>query len=120
MINALHQARNKLLKIIRSVLDEKKAMAKSNVPKGKKCMIDLLIEVEDEEGKPLDDEHITDLILTSLSAGFDSTPTVSLWGFLHLAGNPQVFEKAKVYIRHHVHACIHAEQLRTDHLVSPG
>ncbi|KAG7964800.1 hypothetical protein I3843_09G189000 [Carya illinoinensis] len=87
------KARNKLLQIIRSVLDEKKV--KSNEPKGKKYMIELLMDVEDEDGKHLDDEHIADLILTSLSAGFDSTSTGSLWAFMHLAGNPQVFKKAK-------------------------
>ncbi|XP_041022949.1 beta-amyrin 11-oxidase-like [Juglans microcarpa x Juglans regia] len=89
------KARNKLLEIIRSVLEEKKAMAKSNDTVGKKYMIDLLIDVEDEDGKHLDDEHIADLILTSLSAGFDGLSMGSLWGLMHLAGNPQVFKKAK-------------------------
>ncbi|KAB1224115.1 Beta-amyrin 11-oxidase [Morella rubra] len=88
-------ARKKLLGVIQSVLDEKRAMTKSGEYKGKKSMMDLLMEVEDENGQILEDEDIVDLLLTCFSVGFESSATCALWAIVHLTGHPEVLQKAK-------------------------
>ena len=67
----MHQARKKLVKVLQSVLDKKRAMTKSKQHQGKKDMMDLLMEAEDEDSLKLEDEDITDLLLLFLTAGFE-------------------------------------------------
>ncbi|KAG2685849.1 hypothetical protein I3760_10G144900 [Carya illinoinensis] len=90
------QARKELVKVLQSVLNEKRViMTKSNQPKAKKDMIDLLMEVEDEDGQKLEDEHVVDLLLTFLAAGFNGSAITTLWAMLHLTEHPEILEKAK-------------------------
>ncbi|XP_042988703.1 beta-amyrin 11-oxidase-like [Carya illinoinensis] len=90
------QARKELVKVLQSVLNEKRViMTKSNQPKAKKDMIDLLMKVEDEDGQKLEDEHVVDLLLTFLVAGFNGSAITTLWAMLHLTEHPEILEKAK-------------------------
>ncbi|XP_041027063.1 beta-amyrin 11-oxidase-like [Juglans microcarpa x Juglans regia] len=90
------KARKELVKLLQSVLNEKKVMPKSNdQPKAKKDMIDLLMEVEDEDGQKLEDEHVVDLLLAFLAAGFNSSALTTLWALLHLYERPEILKKAK-------------------------
>jgi ent-kaurenoic acid hydroxylase len=94
----MHQARKKLVKVLQSVLDEKRVKAKSNQHEGKKDLMDLLMEAEDEDGQKLEDEHIVNLILISFSAGFESSALAALWAIVYLSEHPEALKKAKVYI----------------------
>ena len=69
----MHQARKRLVQVLLSDLDKKRVMAESKQQQGKKAMMDLLIEAEDEDGQKLEDENIADLIFALLSAGFESS-----------------------------------------------
>jgi hypothetical protein len=50
----MHQARKKLVKVLQSILDGKRVKAKSNQHEGKKDLMDLLMEAEDEDGQKLE------------------------------------------------------------------
>ncbi|MBA0796584.1 hypothetical protein Gohar_007344 [Gossypium harknessii] len=85
------QARKMLVKILQGVLDERRV----NDPSGKKGMIDLLMEIEDENGQKLPDEDIIDLLLMFLLAGHESSAHVAMWAILYLHNNPEILKKAK-------------------------
>ncbi|GMY20752.1 beta-amyrin 11-oxidase [Fagus crenata] len=84
-----------MVKVLQSVLDKKRAMTKSKQHLGKKDMMDLLMEAEDEDGQKLEDEYIVDLLLLFLSAGFDSSALATLWAIVHLTEHPEALKRAK-------------------------
>ncbi|XP_059428646.1 beta-amyrin 11-oxidase-like [Corylus avellana] len=89
------KARKELVKILQSILDKKRMTAKSDDEhKGKKDMMDLLMEVEDEDGQKFVDEDIVDLMLGFFAAGFGSTTTSTLWAMVHLSEHPEALKKA--------------------------
>ena len=45
----MHQARKRLVQVLLSDLDKKRVVAESKQQQGKKAMMDLLIEAEDED-----------------------------------------------------------------------
>ncbi|XP_022738013.1 beta-amyrin 11-oxidase-like [Durio zibethinus] len=87
------KARKKLVKTIQSELDERRA--KTMVSDRKKGMIDLLMEVEDENGEKLEDEHIIDLLLLILFAGHETTAHTAMWAIIYLHRHPEMLKKAK-------------------------
>ncbi|XP_059427765.1 beta-amyrin 11-oxidase-like [Corylus avellana] len=90
------KARKELVKIIQSILDKKRMTAKSDDQhKGKKDMMDLLMEAEDEDGQKLEDEDIIALLLGFFSAGFGSTTTNTLRAIVNLANHPEALKQAK-------------------------
>ncbi|XP_031259390.1 beta-amyrin 11-oxidase-like [Pistacia vera] len=90
------KARNKLLKILQTVLDERRAMRESkDKQKAKRGMIDLMMEVEDENGKKLEDADIKDLLLMFLLAGHESSAHAAMWAILYLHQHPEMLQKAK-------------------------
>jgi ent-kaurenoic acid hydroxylase len=96
----MHQARKELVKILQSILDKKRMRAKSDDEhKGKKDMMDLLMEVEDEDGQKFVDEDIVDLMLGFFAAGFGSTTTSTLCTMVQLSEQPEALKKAKVGIQ---------------------
>ena len=87
-----------MVKILQDVIDRRRAK-KEKVPSHEKMdMVDLLLDVEDENGRKLDDEEITDVILMYLNAGHESTAHATLWAILFLYENPEYLQKAKVNI----------------------
>jgi len=88
-----------MVKVLQSILDKKRVMTESEQHKGRKDMMDLLSEAEDEDGRKLEDEDIVDLILLFLSAGFDSSAVSILWAIIHLTENPEALKKAKVNVQ---------------------
>ena len=94
----MHQARKKLVKVLQSILDKKRAMITSKQHQGKNDMMDLLMEAEDEDSLKLEDEDITDLLLIFLSAGFDSSAIATLWAIILLTEHPEALKKAKVRV----------------------
>ncbi|KAF7828541.1 beta-amyrin 11-oxidase-like [Senna tora] len=65
------KARRKLERIILSVVEERRMMMKTMDGKeGKKDLLDILLDVEDENGMKLEDEDIVDLSIGFLFAGY--------------------------------------------------
>ncbi|KAA8522078.1 hypothetical protein F0562_012608 [Nyssa sinensis] len=58
-------------------------------------MMDLLMEVQDEDGRKLSDEEIIDLIIIYLLAGHESSAHATTWAVIFLQEHPQIFQKAK-------------------------
>jgi ent-kaurenoic acid hydroxylase len=89
------KARRKLVKILQAVMDKRRAMEKSNLSEENTDMVDLLMEVEDENGRKLDDEEIIDVMLMYLNAGHESSAHATMWAALFLRNHPEYFQKAK-------------------------
>ncbi|XWS49597.1 hypothetical protein CRYUN_Cryun12cG0016800 [Craigia yunnanensis] len=89
------KARNMLVKIFHDVLDERRKSTKSDHPKEKRGMIDLLMEIEDEKGEKFSDNDISDLLLSFLSAGFGSIANAATWTAIYLHDHPEMLQKAR-------------------------
>ncbi|KAM7258042.1 hypothetical protein ACFE04_013783 [Oxalis oulophora] len=89
------QARKLLVKILQGRLDESRGRKGSGQSSTKHGMIDLLMEVEDENGGKLEDEDITDLLLVFLLAGHESSAHGGMWAILYLHEHPEILRKAK-------------------------
>lgn len=62
-----------------------------------KCnMVDLIMCIEDEEGKRLSDEEIIDLLIVYAFAGHETTAHTTAWAIMYLEQHPEFFQKAKV------------------------
>lgn len=92
----LNQARKMLVKILQKVVDERKAMKKNGEQTAKRGMIDLMMEIEDESGKKLQDEDIVDLLIVLLLGAHDGPTHTIMWATIYLYGHPQILQKAKV------------------------
>lgn len=92
----LNQARKMLVKILQKVVDERKAMKKNGEQTAKRGMIDLMMEIEDESGKKLQDEDIVDLLIVLLLGAHDGPTHTIIWATIYLYGHPQILQKAKV------------------------
>lgn len=90
------QARKMLVKILQKVVDERKAMKKNGEQTAKRGMIDLMMEIEDESGKKLQDEDIVDLLIVLLLGAHDGPTHTIMWATIYLYGHPQILQKAKV------------------------
>ncbi|KAI4327251.1 hypothetical protein L6164_019735 [Bauhinia variegata] len=89
------KARRKLVGIIECILEERKMMMKTGDQReGKKDLVDVLLEVEDEDGQKLEEKEIIDLLLQF--AGHESTSPGIMWSLIYLAQHPQVMNKAMV------------------------
>lgn len=84
------------MKIFQSILDEKRASKSYQLPNAKKDLMGLLLGVEDEDGRTLEDEEIIDLLVAYMLAGHESSAHGILWTVIYLLQNPHVLEKAKV------------------------
>ncbi|XVE57482.1 hypothetical protein DITRI_Ditri04bG0094300 [Diplodiscus trichospermus] len=90
------KARNMLIKILQGVLDERRAKSSQIIDSNEKQgMIDLLMEIEDENGQKLEDEDIIDLLLMFLLAGHESSAHAGMWAIIYLHDHPQMLQKAK-------------------------
>ncbi|KAJ4831308.1 hypothetical protein Tsubulata_039667 [Turnera subulata] len=89
------KARKKLVRILQAAVDGRRARKKVDSSEKDQDMMDMLLEIEDENGKRLDDEEIIDLILMYLNAGHESTALAMMWATLFLEQNPEYLSKAK-------------------------
>ncbi|XP_060675765.1 beta-amyrin 11-oxidase [Ziziphus jujuba] len=89
------KARKKLVKILSYVIERKTKALNKEPEKGKRDMIDLLMGVEDDDGKKLEEEDIIDLLIMFVVDGHESSALGTMWGLINLAENPEVFKKAK-------------------------
>ncbi|XP_019424727.1 PREDICTED: ent-kaurenoic acid oxidase 1-like [Lupinus angustifolius] len=89
------KARKNLVNIFQSIVDERKKLRNGYIPKKSKDMMDALIDVEDENGRKLDDEEIIDIMLMYLNAGHESSGHITMWATYFLQKHPQYHQKAK-------------------------
>ncbi|XVE65259.1 hypothetical protein DITRI_Ditri07aG0166800 [Diplodiscus trichospermus] len=89
------KARKMLIKILQGVLDERRAKSEIIDPNEKRGMIDLLMEIEDENGQKLQDEDIIDLLLMFLLAGHESSAHAAMWAIICLHNHPEILQMAK-------------------------
>jgi ent-kaurenoic acid hydroxylase len=70
-----------LIKILQAVVDERRARKRNDWESDdeKKDMMELLMEVEYENGEKLEDEEIIDVILMYLNAGHESSAHATMW-----------------------------------------
>lgn len=62
----------------------------------KKNMLDMLMEVEDEDKRKLEEEDIIDILLMYLLAGHETSAHGTMWAAIYLQEHPDIFQKAKV------------------------
>ncbi|XP_047161901.1 beta-amyrin 11-oxidase-like [Vigna umbellata] len=96
---AFHQGlkvRKKLLKVIESIVGERRSMMKM-VKNGdnKKDLIELVLEAKGENGEELKDEDVADMLLMLLFAGHETTAVAFTSSILYLTRHPLLFAKAK-------------------------
>ena len=89
------QARQKLVSTLQWFLDEKRKARVCDKPVGKD-MMDILIEVEDEDGGKLEDDEIIDLLIMYLNAGHESSAHITMWVAIFLQEHPEFLQKARV------------------------
>ncbi|XP_022923280.1 beta-amyrin 11-oxidase-like [Cucurbita moschata] len=90
------KARKRLYEILLSIVNEKRLMKKSKGESWEaKDMMDLMIEVEDEDGEGMDNETIADLIFGKLFAGQETSAFTTMWAIIFLTDHPHIFQKAK-------------------------
>jgi hypothetical protein len=79
-------------------VDKRRNERKEKLLPGQKAkdMMDSLIDVEDENGRKLDDDEIIDILLMYLNAGHESSGHITMWATYFLQGHPKIFRKAKV------------------------
>ncbi|WMV50325.1 hypothetical protein MTR67_043710 [Solanum verrucosum] len=87
--------RRKLVSIFQPIVDERRERRNQNEPTEEKNMTDILLEVEDENGKELNDEEIIDVLVMYLNAGHESSGHITMWDTVFLQENPEVFKRAK-------------------------
>lgn len=92
----LFQARKKLVEIFQSIVDDRRERREKRGPGEKKDMMDILLEVEDENGRKLNDEEIIDVLVMYLNAGHESSGHITMWATYFLQKHPEIFRKAKV------------------------
>ncbi|XP_047182886.1 ent-kaurenoic acid oxidase 2-like [Vigna umbellata] len=90
------KARKNLVAIFHPVVDKRIKERKEKFPRKKaKDMMNALIDVEDENGKKLSVDDITDILLMYLNAGHESSGHITMWATYFLQTHPQYFKKAK-------------------------
>ncbi|KAI4338751.1 hypothetical protein MLD38_023769 [Melastoma candidum] len=92
--NAL-KARKNLVAMFQSIVDERRRQRDKDFPHKRRDMMDALLEVEDENGRRLDDEGIIDLLLMYLNAGHESSGHITMWTTIFLQEHPEFLEKAR-------------------------
>lgn len=83
--------------ILQDVLTKRKENVVREATRGKKDMMDALIEVEDDNGRRLTDEEIIDVLIMYLNAGHESSGHITMWATVFLQEHPECLEKAKVH-----------------------
>ncbi|CAJ2663909.1 unnamed protein product [Trifolium pratense] len=90
------KARKKMIKIIQSIIDERKAVIEENGQmKEKKDLLDIFLGMTDEMGEKLDDEDMIDLLITLLFAGHETSALAMVWSITFLTQHPLCLKKAK-------------------------
>ncbi|KAK2406897.1 beta-amyrin 11-oxidase [Trifolium repens] len=87
--NKAVKARKKLVKIIQSIIDERKMMIQNGQ---KKDILDILLE---DKGENSEDDDIIDLLIVLLFTGHETTAIAVMWSITYLTNNPLCLKKAR-------------------------
>jgi ent-kaurenoic acid hydroxylase len=63
---------------------------------GRKDFMNILLQIKDANGRKLEDEDISDLLIGLLFAGHESTGIGLMWSIIYLTKYPHIMKKAKV------------------------
>src|SRR6266404_443049 len=88
LVPARRRAISDLNKIIRSILQERRA---SNQARGD--LLDALLQVRDADGKPMNDSQLRDELMTLFLAGHETTAIALSWTCYLVAQNPEIEAK---------------------------
>lgn len=89
------QARKVLVNKIRGVLGERRER-RCNDPDPNTGIIDFLVGVDYENGRPLSQEQLVGLLIALFNAGRETTSRSVIWATIYLHNHPHVLHKAKV------------------------
>ncbi|CAA2988497.1 ent-kaurenoic acid oxidase 1 [Olea europaea subsp. europaea] len=89
------KARKKLVTTLQSIVDQRREQRRKNQSTTKKDMMDALMDVEDENGRRLNDDEIIDILVMYLNAGHESSGHITMWATVFLQKNPDIFKRAK-------------------------
>ncbi|KAK4729080.1 hypothetical protein R3W88_022068 [Solanum pinnatisectum] len=89
------KARESLVKIFQSVIDERKVMNMKDESRSKGNMVELIMAIEDDEGRRLNDEEIIDLLIVYVFTGHETTAHTAAWTIMYLEQHPEFLQKAK-------------------------
>ncbi|KAI4371489.1 hypothetical protein MLD38_019717 [Melastoma candidum] len=89
------QAKEELTEILMEALSSLRSAAGNFASGVGRSLMDILLTSKDEDGLPLSDYAIHDLVYMYLSAGFESTTTATMLTLFFLHENPDMLEKAK-------------------------
>ncbi|XP_030471091.2 ent-kaurenoic acid oxidase 2-like [Syzygium oleosum] len=90
------KARRKLVKILQANLDKRRRLKnKKEQATEEKDVLDLLMEVEDEDGERLDEEVIIDVSLMFLLADHETSAHATMWAAIFLKEHPEILQKLK-------------------------
>lgn len=81
--------------VFQSIVEERRNQ-ETKVSAKKTDMMDALLEVEEENGRKLNDEEIIDVLLMYLNAGHESSGHITMWATIFLQENQEFLQKAKV------------------------
>ncbi|KAG0452789.1 hypothetical protein HPP92_025453 [Vanilla planifolia] len=88
------KARKTLVTVLQSVLDKRRASKAKGHSHKAMDMMDILLDVEDDSGRKLDDEEIVDTLVMYLNAGHESSGHIIMWATTFLQENPEYLRKA--------------------------
>ncbi|MED6165129.1 hypothetical protein PIB30_096642 [Stylosanthes scabra] len=90
--------RKKLEEIVKSIVEERKLMMIKNGSDEvteKKDLVDILLEVEDVDGRKLKGEDIVSMLIVLFLAGHVTTAAALMWSVVYVTKNTLLFKKAK-------------------------
>ena len=65
---------------------------------GRMDILSLLLQARDDDGRPMDDEHLRDELMTLLLAGHETTAAALAWALERLARRPELYERLRAEI----------------------
>ncbi|CAL5206813.1 unnamed protein product [Lathyrus oleraceus] len=85
-------AREKLAKLVKPIVKERRLMIRKG---DKKNLLDILLQVNDEDGWKPDDDDIIQMLIAMVLAGHETTAHGLMWSIIYLTQNPHIMKKAK-------------------------
>ncbi|RHN78088.1 putative beta-amyrin 11-oxidase [Medicago truncatula] len=89
-------AREKLAKLVKPIVEERRSMIKNGEKTKDKDLLDIFLEARDEDGWKPDDDDIIDMLIGIVLAGHEATANTMMWSMIYLTQNPHIMKKAKV------------------------
>lgn len=99
-IPAMKKMRNKLGKILESIINDHKIKSQGNgIDQQEEDFVDVLLKLQQSKELELTTDQIKDVIMDIFSAGSETTATTIEWAMSELMRNPTVMNKAQAEVR---------------------